>query len=71
MSKVKELREQNNIKQEEIASILGISSANYSKKEAGSIRFSLIEARIIAQYFNLQIEDIFFRNNVSKIETNN
>lgn len=69
MSKVKELREQHNLKQEDMAAIIGVSPANYSKKEAGNIRFSLMEARKIAQYFNLKIEDIFFQNDVSKIET--
>lgn len=69
MNELKILREKNNIKQEELASLIGVSPANYSKKEAGAIRFSLIEAQIIAKYFNLSIEDIFFNNNVSKNET--
>ncbi len=69
MNALKKLREKNNIKQEELASLIGVSPANYSKKEAGLIRFSLVEAQLIAKYFDLTIEDIFFNNNVSKNET--
>nr|WP_287825377.1 helix-turn-helix transcriptional regulator [Clostridium sp.] len=63
------MREQNNIKQEKIAKILDISLGNYNKKEGGKIRFSLIEAKKIADYFGTTIEEIFFENYVSKMET--
>ncbi len=69
MSKLKLMREHNNIKQEEIADILNISPCNYYKKEKGEIRFSLLEAKKIADYFGLTIEEIFFDNKVSKMET--
>lgn len=63
------MREQENIKQEEFADILNMSLCNYNKKESGKIRFSLIEAKIIADYFGKTIEEIFFANQVSKVET--
>lgn len=63
------MREQHNKKQEEIAEILEISLGNYNKKESGKIRFSLIEAKKIADYFETSIEEIFFDNKVSKMET--
>lgn len=68
-NRVKDLRNQYNVKQEELANILGVSLGNYSKKEAGIINFSLIEAREISRYFNLSIEGIFFDSEVSKYET--
>lgn len=69
MSRLKFLREERNVKQEEMADVLGISACNYYKKENGSIRFSLTEAKKVADYFELSIEEIFFNNEVSKMET--
>lgn len=69
MSKVKELREEMGLKQEIIAELLDISPANYCKKENGTIKYSLLEAKKIADYFNKTIEEIFFANEVSKNDT--
>lgn len=62
MSKLKYIRQQNNIKQKQMAKLLGISPSNYLKKESGIVKFSLIEAKKIADYFNMPIEEIFFNN---------
>lgn len=69
MSKVKELREAAGKKQEEIALLLDISPANYCKKENGTIKFSLPEAKKLADFFHTTIEAIFFTSEVSKIDT--
>lgn len=69
MGKVKELREAANIKQESMASLLGVSPASYSKKENGHIKYTLDEAKAIAVFFNKTIEEIFFADEVSKNET--
>ncbi len=69
MSKVKELRENAGLKQDFMAEMLGISSANYCKKENGAIKYSLPEAKKIADYFGRSIEEIFFNDEVSKIDT--
>ncbi|MEG2246335.1 MAG: helix-turn-helix transcriptional regulator [Peptostreptococcaceae bacterium] len=69
MEKLKEIRESNKIKQGEMAKLLNISACNYFKKESGQIRFSLYEAKLISDYFNMQIEEIFFDKKVSKSET--
>jgi len=55
------LRELNNLKQEELASVLNISLSNYCKKENGLIKVSLLEANKIANLFNMKIEDIFLK----------
>ena len=69
MSKVKELRIASGAKQEELARLTGMSTANYSKKENNLVKFTLREAKIIADFFKKSIEEIFFENEVSKNET--
>ena len=69
MSKIKELRERAGIKQEFMAELLSISPANYCKKEKGIIKYSLIEAKTIADYYGKTIEEIFFSDGVSKKDT--
>lgn len=65
------LREKKRMTQEEMANILGLSSANaYSLKERGERRFTLDEARKISIYFGLPIEDIFFEKGLT-IKVNN
>lgn len=68
--KLRELRLKHNISGIEMAKLLDITKASYSKKELGSVKFSLNEAKLISDKFNVSIEDIFFENKVSKIETN-
>ena len=60
--KIKAVREEKHLTQEDIAHIIGTSTVNYSKKEAGSGRFSLEEARKLAVFFELSIEELFFDN---------
>lgn len=64
--KLRELRESSGKTQEEMAELIGLSSANaYSLKERGERKFSLDEAKIIADSFNLRIEDIFFASEIT------
>lgn len=63
------LRKQNNISGEEIAKSLGLTKATYSKKENGLVKFSLDEAKVISTVFNKSIEEIFFKREVSKMDT--
>lgn len=68
MTAIKSFRESQNLKQEDFAKIINVSTVNYSKKENGAVKFSLKEARLISQYFKKPIEDIFFAEEVSKNE---
>lgn len=68
MNKLKNIRKEKSIKQSEMAKILGISDSNYFKKECGMVKFSLIEAKKISDFFKIPIEEIFFNNWFSKIE---
>ena len=65
---IKVFRENLGLRQEDFAKIIGVSKVNYSKKENGSIKFSLAEAHKIAEYFNKPIEAIFYDYKVSKNE---
>jgi len=69
--KLKQIRTEKNIMSKEMAELLGLKKALYSKKENGQVKFSLEESKKIADYFNMKIEDIFFEDKVSKMETKN
>jgi DNA-binding XRE family transcriptional regulator len=60
------LRRERKLTCEDMAKLLGLETkAAYSKKELGHTRFTLAEAKKIADSFGLRIEDIFFANEVS------
>ena len=60
------LRRERKLTCEDMAKLLGLETkAAYSKKELGRTKFTLAEAKIIADSFGLCIDDIFFANEVS------
>ncbi len=64
--KLKEIRNKNNVTCEYLSTLLGLKTRGaYQKKESGSVPFTLNEAKIIADYFGKNINDIFFENEVS------
>lgn len=68
MSKIRRLREKRHLTQAEMADYLGMSLANYGKKENNQIRFSINEAKRLSDFFGLSIEQIFFDDKFSKFE---
>lgn len=59
--KLKEIRQRNNITQDEMASILGYKhKSGYNKLENGDRKISLNQAKIISDFFKKTIEEIFF-----------
>lgn len=58
MVTVRELRRNKRINSKEMASMLKISSTNYSDKENGRRKFKLNEALLIAKYFNVDIYSV-------------
>lgn len=56
--------------QNDMAKILRISVTSYNKKENGRIEFTLNEAKILADYFGVSIEGLFFSDKVPEIGTN-
>ncbi|WP_125154311.1 helix-turn-helix transcriptional regulator [Clostridium rectalis] len=49
----------NGLTQKEMGEIIELSRSSYNRRENGKIPFSLEEAKIIANEFNLTIEEIF------------
>lgn len=56
---LKGLRAKNDLTQNDMAKILGISYVSYNQKEKGNQDFTLKEAKIIAKYFNTSMDYIF------------
>lgn len=64
--KLRKIRQDKNVKTKEIIEKLGLKTEGaYYKKEAGSVPFTLKEGKIIADIFNMSIEEIFFTNELS------
>ncbi|MEG1152307.1 MAG: helix-turn-helix transcriptional regulator [Oscillospiraceae bacterium] len=56
---LRNIRTQKGISADSMADILNLETrAAYYKKEAGSVKFTLVEAKIIADFFNKPIEEI-------------
>lgn len=65
VNKLKAYRSLKGIKQEDIANLLGIGLNTYNFKENGKKSFSLNEAKIIADFFNTTIDELFFEDKVN------
>ena len=62
---LKAYRAINSVNQKTMAEVCGTTIAQYSRKERGLIPFTLIEAKKIAEYFDTNIEDIFFKDKLT------
>ena len=63
---LKTIRNTNNTSAEQMADILGLETkAAYYKKESGTVKFSLADAKKISDFFGIPIENIFFDTEVS------
>jgi len=70
--KLRTIRNNKSVSAIEMAELLGLkTAAAYYKKETGAIRISMFEAKLISERLNMSIEDIFFADEVSVIETRN
>lgn len=63
---LKQLRVINNLKQKEMAELVGMTHRTYRAKENGERSVSLEEALRIAEVFGKRIEDIFLHNDDTK-----
>lgn len=64
--KLRKIRQEKNIKAKEIAKKMGLKTEGaYYKKETGVVPFTLEEGKIIADIFQMPIEEIFFTNKIS------
>ena len=69
--KLQYLRDKNNISQQELANILGISRGIYSIYETEYKIFPLKHLIIIANYFNVSLDYIFEFNNIEQYKNIN
>lgn len=68
--RLKEIRENSGVTQDEMANLLGYRhKSGYNKLENGERKISIEQAKIISDFFNMSIEDIFFNNLVNKLTT--
>lgn len=63
--KLKALRVEHDMTQEDLAKRLNIHEVTYNRKEKGTTDFTLTEARTLSNLFKMTIEQIFFKNNFS------
>ena len=59
---LKKLREKNELKQEFIARKLGITKSKYSRIESGETTLSLDKAIILADLYNVTMDELINRN---------
>ncbi len=64
--KLRQLREEKRISQEEMGKLLGISQPQYQRKETGFAPFTEAECEIIAAHFNVPIEEILELSSITK-----
>lgn len=61
LNKLKKIRESKGLTQSDMAELLGYKhKSGYNKLELGDRKITLEQAKIISDYFNMAIEDIFF-----------
>lgn len=65
-TKIKELRKQRKISQEELALAVGTTRQTITSIEVGKYTASLVLAYKIARYFDLTIEEVFDFSEISK-----
>lgn len=58
-NRVKELRKENNITQQQLADMLGITTRTVISLEKGNYNPSVLLAYKISEVFNVYIEDVF------------
>jgi putative transcriptional regulator len=62
------LRISRNVAVETLTEILNLkNTCTYYKKESGTLRFSLFEAKVLSDFFDMTIEELFFSNEVQEI----
>ena len=66
IKRLKDLREDKDLKQEEVAKILGIKQQNYSRYEIGAVLIPIDRLDILATYYNTSVDYIIGRTNIKE-----
>lgn len=67
MNRLKELREDRDLYQKDIAKLIHIDQSNYSKYELEKINIPVETLRQLADYYNTSIDYILYRTDVKKL----
>lgn len=59
--KLRQLREEKGISQEEMGQLLSISQPQYHRKESGLVHFSLEEEKLLSGYFDKPVDELFVK----------
>ncbi|BAH06582.1 hypothetical protein CKR_1531 [Clostridium kluyveri NBRC 12016] len=68
--RLRELREENNLTQGAIASILNLTKANISKYELGRLQPNIETLKLLSDHFNVSIDYLIGVTNIKKVESN-
>lgn len=63
---LRKIRTERGIRLKECADVIGVQEACYCKKELGDLKFSLEEAKALADFFKLPVEVLFLKKNLPK-----
>ncbi len=66
MNRIRELREDNDILQKEMCSILNISQQQYSRYESGLSQMTYEQLGTLARFYNVSIDYILYMTDVPK-----
>lgn len=67
---LRKIRNDKRVSALEMKNLLGLKTvAAYYKKETGLVKLTLEEARVISERLDMKIEDIFFDDEVSNMDT--
>lgn len=66
ISRLKEIREDNDLLQKDIAEVLGIPQQNYSRYEIGAIAMPMEKYNILADYYKTSIDYLIGRTDERK-----
>ena len=66
MNRLKELREDKDLYQKDIANYLKIDQYNYSKYELEKVNYKVDYLRLLADYYNTSIDYILYRTDERK-----
>ena len=66
MNRLKELREDHDLYQKDIAKLIHIDQSNYSKYELEKINIPIETLHLLADFYNTSIDYILYRTDVRK-----
>lgn len=65
---LRRIRTERGVKMKQCADLLGVQEACYCKKELGTLKFSVEEAKKLSEFFKTPVEVLFYRKEYSKME---